>query len=92
MNNIGNDEIKELTIESANFVWIGLGIGIVAIATIGYRAGSGQGSQAFGAVTVGTGGGILIGAIVDPLIGWAAYTEEYIFQEIHHGYDMSFLK
>ena len=95
INTVRNDEIKELTIEGSNYVLAGLGIGIAVVTVIGYLVGKGGVTGAVGssaAVPLGTGGGFLLGAIVGPLIGWAASTEEYILQEIPLGYDMTFLK
>ncbi len=95
INNVRNDEIKELTLEGSNYVWVGLGIGIVGGTLTGILVGSlieeGHGSYitpeaGFGAI------GFIAGAIAGPIVGYALSTEEFVLQEIPTGYNFSFLK
>jgi len=93
--NIRNSEIKEITIEGSNYIWIGLGIGMAGGAAIGALGGSASetGSSYKGVPTIGFGIiGALAGAIIGSIVGYLLSTEEFVLQEIPPGYDFSFLK
>jgi hypothetical protein len=95
INTVRNDEIKELTLEGSNYVWAGLGIGIVAGTLTGILVGSllEENRQAYISHEAGFGVlGFIVGAIAGPIIGHALSTEEFVLQEIPPGYNFSLLK
>jgi len=88
---IRNDEIKELTIEGSNYIWIGLGIGIAAcllgaalseaVIEKGDRTGSIVYALVFGALP-----------IAGSIVGYALSTDDVILQEIPPDYNLSLFK
>jgi len=89
-----NDEIKELTIEGRNYIWIGLGIGTAVGAGVGALIGNASDESshqelvtvAFGVI------GLLAGAIAGGVVGYLLSTDELILNEIPSDYNMSLLK
>lgn len=91
INTVRDDEIQEITIEGSNYVWTGLGAGML-VGIGGYLLIT----TASVDVTVGAliGGGLIIiaASIVGPIVGYSLSTEEFVLQEIPPGYDLSILK
>jgi len=95
ISNIRNSEIKEITIDGTNYIWVGLGIGMAGGAAVGALGGSASetGSSYKGVPTIAFGIiGFLAGAIIGSIVGYLLSTEEFVLQEIPPGYDFSFLK
>jgi len=97
INTVKNDEIKELTIEGSNYIWLGLGIGIAAGFGLGVLVGissfeSGSFQQEAYTTYAGGGIGLLAGAVVGLIVGYFNSTEEVILQEVPPDYNWSILK
>jgi hypothetical protein len=92
---VRNDEIKELTVEGSNYVWVGLGIGMAAGTGIGYLVGLASEPNRHAYISPEAAGGaigFIVGALAGPIVGHALSTDDVMLQEIPPGYDMSFLK
>ena len=97
INTIRNDEIKKITIEGSNYVWSGLGIGILAGAGIGLLVGYaivGSPKAFYEGMAILAGGilGFIVGAIAGPIVGSGLSTDDVVLFVTPPGYDLSFLK
>ncbi len=97
INTVRNDEIRKITIEGSNYVWTGLGIGILAGTGIGLLVGwaiVGDPQHGYEGYGIAGGGilGLIVGAIAGPIIGAGLSTDDVVIFVTPPGYNLSFMK